>query len=67
MIWQEWLKRWTQMGQATNDLSGLMVSGQSGFLAVTVGACRGRALEAGYWKLSFSSGPETTATSAVLT
>lgn len=55
------------MGQATNDLSGLMVSGQSGFLAVTVGACSGRALEAGYWKLSFSSGPETTATSAVLT
>ena len=66
MIWQEWLKSWTQMGQATNDLSGLMVSGQSGFLAVAVGACRGHALKAGCWKLAFS-GPETTATSAVLT
>ena len=57
----------TQMGQATNGLSGLMVSGQSGFLPVIVGACTGGALKAGQWKLSFSAGPETTATSAVLT
>ena len=55
------------MGQATNGLSGLMVSGQSGFLPVIVGACRRGALKAGQWKLSFSAGPETTATSAVLT